>query len=306
MNKPRSYFTLLLLLSTFNYGYSQNQYRFVDATNKWYEFGEWGGNFPGDAIQRRHIVYYFDNDTLINNVVYKKLYNRLYDTIYWVPPFIQDSHGYSAAFRQDSANIYFVLKDSVTESIYYNHNMAIGDTLKYYYSPALFPETVVSIDSVPFGSVGYRKKYNLSYSHTFYEGIGNLFGLFHDFSLMTHGGWYLFCFKQNNISYQLQSFPSSQIPDCNSSIVNNILATEKGYNIEIFPNPTNGIFTIANSQNMGSINYTIFSINGKVIQQKNKALTKNVEVDITSESPGIYFLKIENDYRVKTVKLIKQ
>ena len=87
-------------------------------------------------------------------------------------------------------------------------------------------------------------------------------------------------------------------------LVNNFVGiselTELG--ISIYPNPSNGIFTI---ETEGVYEITITDISGKTIQQltiNNEQLT----IDISTEASGIYFLKLQNNEIVKTVKIIKE
>ncbi len=48
------------------------------------------------------------------------------------------------------------------------------------------------------------------------------------------------------------------------------------------------------------------SIDGKIIQQKNNVTGKTIKVDLSNESQGIYFLKIESEATFKTFKIIQQ
>ena len=76
--------------------------------------------------------------------------------------------------------------------------------------------------------------------------------------------------------------------------------------ISVSPNPTNDVFIITTPQNTTIINYTLLSIDGKIIQQKNNVTGKTIKVDLSNESQGIYFLKIESEATFKTFKIIKQ
>jgi len=201
-------YSLSLLLSAPNNVYCQEPYKLVDVTNKWYEYGQLGGwgYYP---IQLDHLIYFFDGDTIINSIPYKKLMHDRRDTIYSTPLSIQDSYGYTAAFRQDSLDIYFIEADSINEKLYCSFNLSTGDTLNYYYNHDTL--TVSSIDSIQYGS-GFRKKYILSSGSVFYEGIGNSLGLFHGFEIGIEGGVYLVCFQQNGISQYVWAFGGT--PDC--------------------------------------------------------------------------------------------
>ena len=72
--------------------------------------------------------------------------------------------------------------------------------------------------------------------------------------------------------------------------------------ISIYPNPTNGIFTISSDENY---NYDIFDITGRVILNGRLENTIN-KVDISNKSKDIYFIRLNNEHRNKVIKLIKQ
>ncbi|MBN2662167.1 MAG: carboxypeptidase regulatory-like domain-containing protein [Bacteroidales bacterium] len=61
-------------------------------------------------------------------------------------------------------------------------------------------------------------------------------------------------------------------------------------NISIYPNPSNGIFTI---QSVNIVNITIFDVNGKIIY-KNSNITQ-ANVDLSKNQKGIYFIEFKNN-----------
>lgn len=83
------------------------------------------------------------------------------------------------------------------------------------------------------------------------------------------------------------------------------------HNFEIFPNPSNGIFTINNEQLTNS-NYqlTISDLTGKIIFNSKYQNFNNSTIDLTSDrSPlqkGIYMLTIKTETDIYTKKLIIQ
>jgi len=71
--------------------------------------------------------------------------------------------------------------------------------------------------------------------------------------------------------------------------------------IEIYPNPTYGIVTINLKRLITNAEYSITSIEGKVVQQ-NRFTGNQLVIDLRNEPKGVYFLKIEN----QVTKLIKE
>ena len=57
---------------------------------------------------------------------------------------------------------------------------------------------------------------------------------------------------------------------------------------KIFPNPSTGVFTVINSENINSME--IYDATGKLIKQL-KATGKEQEVNLTSVQKGIYYIK---------------
>lgn len=65
-------------------------------------------------------------------------------------------------------------------------------------------------------------------------------------------------------------------------------------NIEIFPNPTNGIIIVDFSSSVSLVDYTLMSIDGKTVAQGKFSGTK-LMLNLENEPQGIYFLKVENE-----------
>jgi len=76
--------------------------------------------------------------------------------------------------------------------------------------------------------------------------------------------------------------------------------------INIYPNPTTGIINLnlTGFENLSGLNLQVTDVTGKTIQQFNNSAIK--QIDITNQPNGIYFIKLQNDEVVKTVKIIKQ
>ncbi len=72
--------------------------------------------------------------------------------------------------------------------------------------------------------------------------------------------------------------------------------------ISVFPNPSNGVFSIANSLTTDNINYSVTNILGSVILSGKFTSTKNI--DLSSQSKGIYFITFENEGNKVSRKII--
>ncbi|MEO6348416.1 MAG: M4 family metallopeptidase [Aquaticitalea sp.] len=77
--------------------------------------------------------------------------------------------------------------------------------------------------------------------------------------------------------------------------------------IKVFPNPSNGIYTLKNSGNFDLLNADIFDINGRKIKTINLVdMYSEKEIDITNEASGIYFMSITSKDAKTVIKLIKK
>jgi uncharacterized protein YuzB (UPF0349 family) len=79
----------------------------------------------------------------------------------------------------------------------------------------------------------------------------------------------------------------------------------EGLGVRIYPNPTNGMVNISLTSNNSAVDYTISSIEGKVIET-GKTSTNNIAVDLSKEGNGVYFIKINTASTSTVYKLIKQ
>ena len=75
--------------------------------------------------------------------------------------------------------------------------------------------------------------------------------------------------------------------------------------VSIYPNPTSGMVNINLGSNNSSVNYSITSIEGKVVET-GKTSTNNIMVDLSKEGNGVYFVKINTENTSTVYKLIKQ
>ena len=75
--------------------------------------------------------------------------------------------------------------------------------------------------------------------------------------------------------------------------------------VSIYPNPTNGVVNINFGGNNSTVNYSISSIEGKVVET-GKTSTNNITVDLSTESKGVYFIRINTESTSSVYKLVRQ
>ncbi|MCB9360555.1 MAG: T9SS type A sorting domain-containing protein [Flavobacteriales bacterium] len=90
------------------------------------------------------------------------------------------------------------------------------------------------------------------------------------------------------------------------SVLNVGVIEEDNKQIAVYPNPTNGLFTINLTNTKGSVDYTITTLEGRIVKRVSNANTSSIEVDLTHESQGIYLLRINEKNSNKVYKVVKQ
>ncbi|HET6245071.1 MAG: T9SS type A sorting domain-containing protein [Bacteroidetes bacterium] len=74
----------------------------------------------------------------------------------------------------------------------------------------------------------------------------------------------------------------------------------------IYPNPTNGNFTINLPSETTEADIVVYDATGKVALQKNILNDTSFDVDLSHCSPGLFFVKVTSGDSVKTTKVVYQ
>ncbi|MBL4592969.1 MAG: T9SS type A sorting domain-containing protein, partial [Flavobacteriales bacterium] len=96
----------------------------------------------------------------------------------------------------------------------------------------------------------------------------------------------------------------------NYSVCSGIDAISNYINLNVYPNPNNGIFTLnVNTTDVSELEIKVMNIQGQVVFVKNNfdnINTINEQIDLSNNANGIYFITITSDKGVKTHKVIIQ
>lgn len=251
----------------------------------------------------------FSNDTFADGHTFHKLFiNAVYYPLsaygfceyFDQPNFISY---YAGAVRQDSLlkKIYFLLPDSAHEVLLYDFNSTVGDTIKtylsrsYHYPPV--STVVTSIDSILIGTQ-FRKRWTYSVSNgnttKVIEGIGNIQGLLVAYETVFYfGNWpNIICFSHNN-----QALYPFYNPNSGCSPVTGVAELPVNGNISVFPNPSNGSFTVdfANMKNLKEI--LLYNLLGKTVF--HLSINNQNQIKIANLPSGVFILTVINNDNMK-------
>jgi len=94
--------------------------------------------------------------------------------------------------------------------------------------------------------------------------------------------------------------------DCRTIEVTGIGGAAVSGGFEIFPNPTQGLFTIRMDQSHDAFKVIIFNALGEVVQHTAKRAERDWLIDLSDEPSGLYFVTIESEDGSTTLRLAKE
>ncbi len=75
--------------------------------------------------------------------------------------------------------------------------------------------------------------------------------------------------------------------------------------VRLYPNPTNGKVTIDLGSNNLGVNLKVNSIHGQLVEQIFNVNSKQIALDLSNYSKGIYFVTLQNKENLRVIKLVK-
>ena len=109
--------------------------------------------------------------------------------------------------------------------------------------------------------------------------------------------------KSANIYFDY-NFPI-QTNDANTTYQQLLSTTAYGIdqNVTMYPNPVKNWVTISSKENIKSV--SVFDVQGRVLQTQITS-NREVKIDLSNRSDGVYFIKIQTEKGIKVEKVIKQ
>jgi surface protein len=96
------------------------------------------------------------------------------------------------------------------------------------------------------------------------------------------------------------SFMNNCFPTSINSTLSNSLS------ISVSPNPTTSNLTISTSENFNHATIKVLNVTGQIILQKANVVGKQVDIDLSKYSNGIYFVEVNNETKIDRMKISKQ
>lgn len=297
---------LLLLIATISMLSVKSQtsvyHPFPDSNACWNINMSQGMCFMGGFSSEDYSII-ISGDTIINNQTYHKLTTPWVEVVSTGGCTQQNFSGYKGAIRQDTSGkkVFFVPPSESEEHLLYDFTMEVGDTVRGYLQIFNSPTDIVTeIDSVLVGD-NYHKRWSINPCYGIYliEGVGSTFGLLAPSpGCVTDMDYYtISCFSQGG-----QSLYPDPLSECEliTTTNNQELVSDA---IHIFPNPTNGSFTVAFDRPNEIYDIRLSGINGNIVFQKK---TKNPStVSIIDIPGGTYILTIiDRESRSTSKKII--
>jgi len=241
-------------------------------------------------------TYVMTGDTTINSQVYKKMYYT-------------DTYGthYQSCMREDAdRKVWQNIYGYSNEILMYDYTLQAGDSvLLGYMEPMSMYMHVDSVTSIVVNG-NARQRFWLSVgdeNYTAYEnwieGIGSNRGILTSGSEYFVGGHdWLLCMSQNSELIYMN-------PCYNDCSLYSAVGQLKDPVLTLFPNPATGRVNIADYGMLtGDVTVIIYDNKGVEVMQTRFSESRDSGIDVSSLTPGLYYVKIKSDKETEMHKLI--
>jgi hypothetical protein len=238
---------------------------------------------------------YFDHlsgDTVINSMVYKKLYTS----------YSLEGEQYLIAILREDLDSGRVYKWEGTEKLLYDFSLEQGESVTV---NSMGMDQVIEITSVSQVYVGGELRRQLSFNDVlgpayWIEGVGSSYRP--SDSVIGNVADYLpslSCFYADNAL--VWSNPLSSL-SCELQLE---VEGEKEQILQLWPNPCSDKIRIIDGLT-GQSKVELFDMTGELLHTEMSVLGNVFEIDTQTLAPGLYSLKLSQDERVYTAKFVKQ
>jgi len=277
--------------------------------------------FPTDnAIWNENIgaenyIYGLLGDTIFHDTFfYSKLY-ELKDTLLSE----ENIKSYRGALRNEGQKVWFKPANwTHSDILLYDFSVEVGDTIwhnasfhrEYYNVIVPCPDcySVVHSTKIENNRKTYSTYFSTFWYTTCYENIGSLNGILRSIityypMYMTLENFKLLCFKHNDTVQYLFNHQCENKCFCHkdTGLINNMGLEE----MQIFPNPADGVLSIRVSNNELINSIEIIDMNGKTINH-HCVNAEEFELNVSALNSAHYLIKIMTNKSIYTKKIIKR
>lgn len=292
-------------------GFAQDYLPLPTINAEWTVLHEQISSYEPKFLHNYHYVP--QGDTLINGETFAKLYRsdgRVHDA---------EASAYVGAYRNEDNKVLYVAKDSLNEAVLYDFEVQPGWILDRINDN---PEEntyfqLESIDTVTLSDGIARRRYNFylysdlwsgedepegRYHHSWIEGMGSTIGFFPDPSVFymvflpvdPTFSQTLLCFQHDEtLLYTDTTFYKGEC--FRENMVNS--AEERGIaqDIQVFPNPSGGIFYIDLPEGAECAQMRILDLRGRLVLTQNCVNNVNPALDLSDLPNGLYVLEVKDE-----------
>jgi hypothetical protein len=259
--------------------------------------------------------YYFNGDTIINTKLYRKLqrsYNYFELICYHpdlTPPTSQPPK-YIGALREDTIErkVFFIFDGQSSDSLLYDYNLELGDTVFGILNTNWYSPIVSSIDSVLIEGE-YHTRWNfdtcLFEKPYIIQGIGSSSGIIEPLcafnsSFTTN---YLVCMKDGNTTLFSHPWYFSMF-GCNP-IIEGIEDNAISNSFKYYPNPFTNDLHIETNYWLDNAKLILYDVSGKEVLTMTNLSGQDITIPRGDLPNGIYFLQItQNNIILDSEKVI--
>ncbi|NLO52030.1 MAG: T9SS type A sorting domain-containing protein [Bacteroidales bacterium] len=253
-----------------------------------------GHRHDGLGICTEFMEYFTEGDSILNDVLYKKVYQYQLESVEYEPPYTRTGSPVLYGFlREDTIGriVYGILINPInpyecfaTEDTLFNFAVSQTDTLELCIGNA----GPITFDAIYYvNAFGYYRKHFKTKDLSNYAGIHLIEGIGSDNGLFE---WLGFAFKDFD-GYVLKCYTQGDISNC--SILTNTEKVVAPRIIKIFPNPLIGnMLTIEiPGNNNPRLILQVIDVYGKVLSE-SIIETSTYNLDLGGLSKGVYVIKV--------------
>jgi hypothetical protein len=286
-----------IVIISYSFGQTNVYHPFPDSNAVWLQ-SSWYNDGTGCLMSDDHNLY-ISGDTVIGSHTYHKLYKNGYKSGFCPPPATPFPPYYYfgeywGAFRQDIINKKVYLFEYGQDTLAYNFNLNVGDTL-----PGSFINGfnfVNFIDSVLVGN-HYNKRFWLSngWNNNYtalIEGLGSTYGAFAQLVIPFESGSNLWCVKMNNqtVWNYDTTFPCT--------LITKIDDIGEPIRTSIYPNPFSTSAIIKINKNLKEATLQIYNSLGQEIKRIQHIFGREVKLERDNLVIGVYLLRLTEESRI--------